>query len=131
MYTGGFVCLHDPRHARLRTLTEKEYFARTHVVVSYNGDLRGIVEDMLHKTRNVRCSVSSFAHVGALIEGTAMLATVPELVAEQIRAVRPKLKTKPLPFAIKGSYSDLLWPAATDDDELCRFLRAKIVEIAR
>jgi LysR family transcriptional activator of mexEF-oprN operon len=131
LYSGGFTCLYDPRHARLRTLTEKEYFARTHVVVSYNGDLRGIVEDMLGKARDVRCSVASFAHVGAVIEGTPMLGTVPELVAEQIRAVRPKLRTKPLPFEIKGAYSDLLWPAATDDDEPCRFLRAKIVEIAR
>ena len=131
LYGGGFTCLYDPKHARLRTLTEKEYFARAHLVVSYNGDLRGIVEDVLHKTRNVRCSVSSFAHIGALIEGTAMLATVPELVADQIRALRPSLKTKPLPFALAGSHSDLLWPAATDDDEPCRFLRAKIVEIAR
>lgn len=131
LYTGGFTCLYDPRHARLRKLTEKEYFARAHVIVSYNGDLRGVVEDVLHKTRNVRCSVSSFAHVGAIIEGTAMLATVPHLVAAQIRAVRPNLKTKPLPFELKGSYSDLLWPVTTDDDEPCRFLRAKIVEIAR
>lgn len=131
LYTGGFTCLYDPRHARLRKLTEKEYFARAHVIVSYNGDLRGVVEDVLHKTRNVRCSVSSFAHVGAIIEGTAMLATVPHLVAAQIRAVRPNLKTKPLPFELKGAYSDLLWPVTTDDDEPCRFLRAKIVEIAR
>lgn len=131
LYTGGFTCLYDPRHARLRKLTEQEYFARAHVIVSYNGDLRGIVEDVLHKTRNVRCSVSSFAHVGAIIEGTAMLATVPHLVAAQIRAVRPNLKTKPLPFELKGAYSDLLWPVTTDDDEPCRFLRAKIVEIAR
>jgi hypothetical protein len=27
--------------------------------------------------------------------------------------------------------SRLLWPVATDDDEPCRFLRAKIVDIAR
>ena len=131
LYTDGFTCLYDPRHARLRTLTEKEYFARAHVIVSYNGDLRGIVEDALHKTRTVRCSVSSFAHIGAIIEGTAMLATIPERVADQLRAVRPHLKKKPLPFVIQGSPLDLLWPVATDDDEPCRFVRAKIVEIAR
>jgi LysR family transcriptional activator of mexEF-oprN operon len=132
LFTGGFVCLYDPRHARLRrTLTEKEYFAHSHVVVSYNGDLRGIVEDVLRKARNVRCSVSSFAHLGALIDGTAMLATVPQLVADQIRAVRPHLRTKALPFDIKGSYADLLWPVATDDDEPCRFVRGKIIEIAQ
>jgi LysR family transcriptional activator of mexEF-oprN operon len=131
LQTGGFTCLYDPRRARLRMLTEKEYFAREHVIVSYNGDLRGIVEDSLHKTRNVRCSVSSFAHVGALIEGTAMLATVPQRVADQICALRPQLKTKPVPLRLEGSYSELLWPVATDDDEPCRFVRAKIVELAR
>jgi LysR family transcriptional activator of mexEF-oprN operon len=125
-----FTCLYDPRRARLRTLTEKEYFSRPHLIVSYNGDLRGIVEDALHKPRVVRCSVSSFSHVGALIEGTAMLATVPRIVADHIRLVRPHLKTKPLPFALPDSSLDLLWPLATDDDEPCRFLRAKIVALA-
>jgi LysR family transcriptional activator of mexEF-oprN operon len=131
LFTDTFTCLYDPRHARLRTLTEKEYFAREHVVVSYNGDLRGIVEDVFHKTRFVRCSVSSVAYVGAIIEGTSMLATLPKRVAGQIRAVRPRLKEKPLPFTIKGSYAELLWPMATDDDDACRFLRTKIAEIAR
>ena len=131
LFTDTFTCLHDPRRARLRTLTEKEYFARPHLIVSYNGDLRGIVEDTLHKTRIVRCSVSSFAQVGALIEGTTMLATVPQIVADHVRVVRPHLKTKPLPFTLMGSSLDLLWPVATDDDEPCRFLREKIVAIAR
>jgi len=128
---GGFTCLFDPRCARLRALTEAEYFAREHVIVSYNGDLRGVVEDLFQKTRSVRCSVSSFANLGALIDGTPMLATIPTLVAAQIRATRPHLKTKPLPFPIKGSHVELLWPHATDDDEPCRFIRAKIVEIAK
>ena len=127
---GGFTCLYDPRHARLRSLTYDEYFARDHVIVSYNGDLRGIVEDMLGKTRNIRCSVSSFANLGAIIDGTAMLATIPELVATQIRATRPHLKTKELPFTIKGSHAELLWPVASDDDEPCKFVRRMIAEIA-
>jgi LysR family transcriptional activator of mexEF-oprN operon len=131
LLSGGFTCLYDPRHVRLRTLTEAEYFARDHIIVSYNGDLRGIVEDALGKTRNVRCAISSFANLGALLDGTSMLATIPELVAAQIRTTRPHLKTKRLPFELEGSDAELLWPAATDDDEACRFARGKIVEIAR
>jgi LysR family transcriptional activator of mexEF-oprN operon len=133
LLTTGFVCLYDPRHARLRKLTAAEYFARDHVIVSYNGDLRGIVEDALGKTRRVRCSIASFANLGAILDGTAMLATVPELVARHIRVTRPHLRTKPLPVdvQVQGSYMELLWPAATDDDEACRFARAKVVEIAR
>ena len=128
---GGFTCLHDARHARPRRLTEAEYFAREHVVVSYNGDLRGVVEDLFGKTRNVRCSVASFAHLGALIEGTSMLATIPEIVARPICATRPHLRTRPLPFVIPSSASELLWPAATDDDAPCTFVRAQIAQIAR
>jgi LysR family transcriptional activator of mexEF-oprN operon len=134
LFHGTFTCLHDPRHAKLRkTLTEAEYFARDHVIVSYNGDLRGIVEDLTGRQRKVRCSVSSFANVGAIVDGTAMLATIPELVAVKILAARPHLKTKPLPptMKIEGSHAELLWPAVTDDDGPCRFVRAKIREIAK
>lgn len=128
---GTFVCLHDPRHARLpRKPTEKDYFARDHVVVSYNGDLRGIVEDLLHKARRVRCSVSSFANLGAIIDGSDLLATVPGIVADHIRAVRPHLAVKPLPFDLQGAAIELLWPAATDDDAACRFVRDQIVRLA-
>jgi LysR family transcriptional regulator, mexEF-oprN operon transcriptional activator len=130
LYTDSFTCLYDSRHAPLRSLTKKEYFARLHIIVSYNGDLRGVVEDALHETRNVRCSVPSFAHVGELIEGTSMLATVPHPVADQLRALRPHLKKKPLPFELEGSALELLWPLATDDDEPCRFLRTQILEVA-
>jgi LysR family transcriptional activator of mexEF-oprN operon len=98
--------------------------------VSYNGDLRGIVEDMFGKARKVRCSISSFANLGAVIDGTAMLATVPETVAEQVRATRPHLRTRPLPLPVRGSPVELLWPAATDDDAACVFARAKIAAIA-
>ena len=135
LFYGAFTCLYDPRHAKLRkrTLSEAEYFAHDHVIVSYNGDLRGIVEDLVGKNRKVRCSVSSFANIGAIVDGTSMLATIPELVAVKIVAARPHLRTQPLPptMKIEGSHAELLWPAVTDDDEPCKFVRAKIREIAK
>ena len=131
LYHGGFVCVFDPRHGgRTRRLTEAAYFARHHVVVSYNGDLRGIVEDVVRKQRRVRCSVSSFAHVGALIDGTDLVATVPELVARHLRAARPHLRIAALPFQLAGSSIDLLWPAALDDDPAATFLRDRLTRIA-
>jgi LysR family transcriptional activator of mexEF-oprN operon len=131
LFHGGFVCLFDPRHVRAgRRISEARYFAHEHVVVSYNGDLRGIVEDMLRRARRVRCAVSTFANVGALVDGSALLATVPEIVAREIRRVRPHLRTAALPFQLAGAPLELLWPAAVDDDEACAFLRACIVRIA-
>jgi LysR family transcriptional activator of mexEF-oprN operon len=131
LHESQFVCLYDPRHARVGRLGEADYFACEHVVVSYNGDLRGIVEDMLRKQRRVRCSVSSFANLGGLLDGSALVATVPDLVAHHVRRLRPQLRIGRLPFALGGGATELLWPAAGDDDAPCRFVRDRIRDLAQ
>jgi LysR family transcriptional regulator, mexEF-oprN operon transcriptional activator len=129
---GGFVCLYDPAHARLsRKPTLGEYLAHDHVIVSYNGDLRGIVEDLLGVRRKVRVSVPAFQNVGAIVAGSALLATVPELVARDLLASSPKLRTAPLPFELAGSSLELLWPGSVDDDPAVRLVRDLIAELAR
>ncbi len=75
---GGFVCLFDPRHVRLgKKPTLERYLACDHVIVSYNGDLRGIVEDLLGVQRRVRVSVPNFHAIGPLVDG---------FVARRVRA---------------------------------------------
>ena len=93
-------------------------------------DIRGsVVEDMLQKTRRVRCSISSFSNLGAIVQGTALLATVPELVAAHLLKTSAHLRTTTLPFDFHGIPMELLWPAAVDEDDACSFLRAKIAEV--
>jgi LysR family transcriptional activator of mexEF-oprN operon len=131
LLASGFVCVHDPRHARFTRLTEKTYFEHEHVIVSYNADLRGVVEDTLRKQRTIRVSVPTFASIGAIVEGTALLATVPRIVGAQIVRSHPKLRMAALPFEPWAGTIELLWPVATDDDEPCRWLRTRLTEIAR
>jgi LysR family transcriptional activator of mexEF-oprN operon len=131
LLASGFVCVHDPRHTRFKRLTERSYFEHEHVIVSYNADLRGVVEDAERKQRRVRVSVPTFAAIGTLIEDTALLATVPRIVGAQIVKRHPHLRLAPLPFQPYAGTIELLWPAATDDDEPCRWLRARLTEIAR
>lgn len=131
LYTGGFVALFDGRRLRVgKRLTERAYLEHDHLVVSYNGDLRGIVEDLLGKERRVRCSVSSFAGVGAVLDDSRLVATVPEVVAREIQRTRPHLQTATLPFELGGTPVELLWPAAVDDDPACRFVREELASIA-
>ncbi len=132
LFRGGFVCLYDPKHVAVAgpRISEAEYFAADHVIVSYNGDLRGIVEDVLQRPRRVRCSVASFSNLGAIVQGGPLLATVPGLVAEQLRVARRGLAVSPLPFRLAGAATELLWPAASEDDAPCRFVRETIVELA-
>ena len=128
---GLFVCLFDPRHAHLGARPSKRtYLAQEHVIVSYNGDLRGTVEDTLGVERRIRCSVAGFSAIGAIVDGSALVATLPEAFAAQIIRQRPHLRSARFPFVHRAGGMDLLWPAALDEDEACAFVRAAILEIA-
>lgn len=130
LFWGDFVCLFDRQRVKLKgKLTERAYFAREHVIVSYNADLRGIVEDLLQRSRRTRCSVSSFANIAAIVENSELLATVPRLVARAAIAQRPRLGMAELPFQLSGAETEMLWPSASDDDQACAFLRAAVVEV--
>ena len=131
LFKGGFTCLHDPRHSQVgRKLTRARYLAHDHVIVSYNGDLRGIVEDLLRIRRKVRVSVPSFQAIGAIVEGSALLATVPVIVADELTRRHPKLRTIALPFELAGAPTDLLWRSTLDDDPALRFVMEHIARIA-
>lgn len=134
LYHGSFSLLFDPAHARFgRAPTLAQYLAHQHVIVSYNGDLRGVVEDILGVTRDVRVSLSSFDAVGAVIEGTALVATVPTVVARALAAAHPALRVRSTPaeLALRGSALELLYRSSTADDPLLRFVRAEVSAAAR
>jgi LysR family transcriptional activator of mexEF-oprN operon len=132
LFTGSFVCLFDPRHADLgKRLTLERYLAHEHVIVSYNGDLRGIVEDVLGVQRRVRVSVPTFHSIGALVEGSALLATVPGVVARELTSLRPNLRTTALPMALGSSPMELLWRSTVEDDEAIRLLRDLVVRVVK
>ena len=131
LFRGPVVCVYDPRFAKLGARpSERTYFAQEHVIVSYNGDLRGVVEDAYGRTRNVRCAVATFSAVGAIVEGSALVATLPAIVAHQLIARRPRLQIARFPLSQIEGGMDLLWPTVLDSDDGCRFLRDAIREIA-
>ena len=128
---GDFACLFDPRFAKLpKALTEREYFAREHVAVSYAGDTRGIVEDRLGRSRKVRVALASFGSVADVVDGSPLLATVPYLFAQHLIRTRPHLRSLPLPFSLDGSVLELLWLRVTDEDESLRFVRGLLMKVA-
>lgn len=132
LFTGHFACVYDPRHLRApRRWSLERYLSATHVIVSYNGDLRGVVEDTLSVQRDVRVSVPSFQSVGAVIEGSSLVATVPQGVARAMLASHPHLAMVDAPLALGGAPTELLWRASTDDDDALRFVREQIARVAR
>lgn len=131
LFRGGFVCVYDPRFAKLGARpSERTYFAQDHVIVSYNGDLRGVVEDSYARERRVRCAVATFSAVGAIVDGSSLVATLPGIVARQLVAQRPHLAISRFPLPQVDGGMDLLWPTALGDDDANRFIRETIVELA-
>jgi LysR family transcriptional activator of mexEF-oprN operon len=132
LFSGGFVCVFDPRHARVgKRLTLERYLEHEHIIVSYNGDLRGVIEDHFDVQRRVRVSVPTFQSIGALLDGSDLLATVPFMVARDILSLRPHLKTTAVPLPLRGTAMELLWRGAVEDDEAIRFIRERVVEVTK
>lgn len=132
LHTARFVCLHDPACSKLPARPSlKRYLAQPHVVVSYNGDLRGYVEDSLGIERRVVCSVPGFAGLGAIVRGTPLLATVPETVARCMEDMFPGLRHAPLPFTLPSYPVELLWRRSLDHDPAHLWLRAQIRAAAK
>jgi LysR family transcriptional activator of mexEF-oprN operon len=131
LFFGGFTCLFDARSLQLpKRLTLERYLAEEHVIVSYNGDLRGVVEDMFGLRRRVRISVPTFQHVGSALEGTGLIATVPETVARELCRARPHLRTVGVPFRLGAAPVELLWRGAAEQEGAITFLRQHITRIA-
>jgi LysR family transcriptional regulator, mexEF-oprN operon transcriptional activator len=97
-----------------------EYTARPHVIVSYSGDLRGIVEDANAVRRRVVCSVARFSSLGELLPGTDLVATVPDHIAARLLARHRALRMAPLPFALPCFPQEMRW---NRDDDALRWLR--------
>jgi LysR family transcriptional activator of mexEF-oprN operon len=132
IFEAGFVCLFDPRHVRIgKRLTVAQYLSHQHVIVSYNGDLRGVVEDMLGLQRDVRVSVPTFHSVGAVVEGSSLVATVPIIVGNDTLALRPRLRAIPAPIDLEGTAMEICWRSAVDDDEAVSFVRAMVVRLTK
>jgi LysR family transcriptional activator of mexEF-oprN operon len=101
------------------------------VVVSHNGDLRGLVEDSLGIERRVACSVDGFSELGAIVSGTSLVATVPDTLARRMKELYPRLRTAALPFRLPSSPAELLWRTSEENDPGQSWLREQIRQLAR
>lgn len=131
LFYSHFVCLFDPRFVKLgKRPSERAYLAQDHVIVSYNGDLRGFVEETFGRERKIRCAVESFGAIGAIVDGSRLVATVPIVVAPQIVKLRPHLRVAAIPFKHPALSNDILWPRALDGDPAVAFIRDAMIDIA-
>jgi DNA-binding transcriptional LysR family regulator len=109
-------------------LTLERYCEAQHLLVSIDGDLRGIVDKTLSKsglTRNIACSVPLFFPALVTVAQTDLITTIPARLADQY-AKRFALEVMEPPLKLRSFMLSAIWHHRTDSDPALKWLREKL-----
>lgn len=124
LFRDRFVAVVRPGHPLCdQPLTAARYAAAPHIMVSRRGREHGPIDQALAALkleRHVTTLVPGFATALALVRGSDLVATVPELHCASLHDALVRL---PLPFPLPGITIALLWHPRLDADPAHRWLR--------
>jgi DNA-binding transcriptional LysR family regulator len=132
LFAQRYVCLLRRGH-RLdkRRITLNEFSAAEHLVVVSAGTGHGKVDELLKRRgieRNVRLTVPHFVGVGHILQGSELIATVPERLAD--RLVEPFGLVKVAhPAALPEVAINVFWHAKYHRSPLNQWLRQVVFEL--
>lgn len=116
LFSGGYLCLYDPRLVDVSDpVTFDEYVATPHVRVSYDVQ-RGWVDELLAasgRTRPTVCSISHFSGLPPILSEVPAIATIPEHAARGLAGVTG-LAVSAVPMRAPRFTISALW--STDSD---------------
>lgn len=127
------VCLMDRRNPLAEGMTLPQYTQSRHGLVSITGKGPGMMDLVLETmglSRRVALRLSSFMSVADFCEGTDLVFTLPQRLAEHIAEGRD-LVLRPLPQEIPRKQISfyLYWHARFHHDPMCHWIRRKVAEI--
>ncbi|WP_240159061.1 MULTISPECIES: LysR family transcriptional regulator [unclassified Burkholderia] len=130
-----FVCLYNPKLIRPRgeSLSLREFLAYPHALTSFQGELRGFIDERLEslgKQRRVIFSNPHFATQPFIARDNPVLVTVPDYIA-RIWSRSLGLRISPLPFDTPMHQVSALWKTAHQGDSGLRWLIGLTEQAAR
>lgn len=129
----GFRCVYDPDMFPFRgEITLEQYTSAPHLLVSYRGALEGAADEVLAERglrREVCYSTPRFSSVPDMLGATAMVATVPEVLARRWEA-GGGLVSCAVPVALQGFTVAMGWHVRRDNDPGLRWLTGLISALA-
>jgi LysR family transcriptional activator of mexEF-oprN operon len=105
-----------------------DFCSRPHALVSFAGDLSGFIDTALEKIdrkRHVVLAVPQFNGLGTLLQGTDIVATVPDYTADALTATGG-LRAEDLPLEIQSFEMHMAWRGSQDNDPGERWLRSRL-----
>jgi LysR family transcriptional regulator, mexEF-oprN operon transcriptional activator len=129
----GYRCVYDPRRVPFKApLTLEQYTAYPHLLVSYRAVFESDTDAALAERglrRNVCFTTPRFSSVPGVLGESAMIATVPEVLAQRWEA-SCLLASSPVPVELPRFTVSAIWHARRDGDPALRWLVQQIAALA-
>ena len=107
----SYSCIFDGGARNDRRISLRKYVSAGHVLTSFSGDHRGVVDIALAKVKRQRrivVATQEFSSVPFYLQGTDLIATLPTYAA-RMYARKLRLRCSPLPFPMPKLTLSLLW----------------------
>lgn len=112
LYRGQYVCVMRKAHPLAnKELTLDTYCNADHLLVSFSGRARGLVDDALlsvNRERRILLTVNQFFTAGKVVTASDLLMVLPRHLIEAT-GMTDALIAKNLPFAMPDVHIDMLW----------------------
>jgi LysR family nod box-dependent transcriptional activator len=114
-------------------LTEEQYRTLPHLIGwpnSHSVPLEEYIRRLLNTEINVRATVQSLVEIPFLLQGTDLIATLPERLVTALNSAVP-LKIYPLPLRVAETREVLVWHKRNEPDPGHAWMREILLEVAR
>jgi DNA-binding transcriptional LysR family regulator len=112
LFAGEYVCVMRKEHPlSTKTLTLDNYCIANHLLVSFSGRARGLVDDALltlNRERRILLTVNQFFTAGKVVAASDLLMVLPRHLIEATGMTKA-LVVKELPFPMPEPQVDMLW----------------------
>ena len=112
LYAGQYVCVMRKEHPLAnKELSLDAYCQANHLLVSFSGRARGLVDDALlslNKERRILLTVNQFFTAGKVVANSDLIMVLPRHLIEAT-GMTDALVAKELPFAMPEVHIDMLW----------------------
>jgi DNA-binding transcriptional LysR family regulator len=132
LFMQRYVCVMRRGHQLdKRKMTLAEFSAAEHLMVVSAGTGHGKVDELLHRSgidRSVRLTVPHFVSVGHILQGSDLIATVPERLADEL--LEPfELAKVPHPAKLPDIAINVFWHAKYHRSPANRWLRGVLFDL--
>ena len=112
LYAGHYVCVMRKDHPLAdKELTLDRYCDANHLLVSFSGRARGLVDDAmvsLNRERRILLTVNQFFTAGKVVAASDLLMVIPRHLIDAT-GMTNELIQKELPFTLPEVHIDMLW----------------------